>query len=39
MGTHEGKPADDEEFAPSELTPAQLDGDAPPGKHEKPATK
>ncbi|GHH68762.1 hypothetical protein GCM10017673_18420 [Streptosporangium violaceochromogenes] len=40
MGDHTGKPAEkEEEFEPPKLTKADMDGDAPPGKHEKPKTK
>lgn len=39
MGAHEGKPAEDEEFVLPEMTPAQSDGAAKPGQHEKATPK
>ncbi|MFF0574852.1 hypothetical protein ACFY19_29980 [Streptosporangium saharense] len=36
MGAHEGKPAKLVKFRPGKLTPADSDGAAPGGKHEKP---
>ncbi|MEV7010761.1 hypothetical protein [Streptosporangium sp. NPDC051022] len=39
MGEHEGKPAEHEKLRPGKPTPAQSDGAAPGGKHEKPNPK